>query len=106
MFDSYVDREDEICQSGEVPIWNYNPKHSGFPNYNQAGTNIPGTWTDASNPYVNLSYTSSFNKLENLTSQTAWQDPEYGQIEETMDSKVFQSTSIHTRFTGSPWRAL
>jgi len=91
MFDSYVDINDEICQSGDVPKWNYNPKFSGFTNYNQIGTNIPGTWTDASNPYVNLSYTSSLNKSENLTSQTAWQNSEYGQIEDMMDSKAIMS---------------
>ena len=95
MFDSYIDMNEEICQSGDVPIWNYNPKYSGFPNYNQHGTNIPGTWTGASNPYVNLAYTSSFNKLENLSSQTAWKDTEYGQIENMLDSKVFQTTCLN-----------
>ena len=45
MFDSYVDINDEICQTGEVPKWNYNPKYTGFSNHCQHGTNIPGKIT-------------------------------------------------------------
>ena len=45
MFDSYVDINDEICQTGEVPKWNYNPKYTGFSNHCQHGTNIPGKFT-------------------------------------------------------------
>ena len=45
MFDSYVDINDEICQTGEVPKWNYNPKYTGFSNFCQHGTNIPGKFT-------------------------------------------------------------
>ena len=54
MFDSFIDVDDDTCQSGSVPLWNYASKTSAYPHYCQHGTNVPGTWTGASQPFVNL----------------------------------------------------
>jgi len=54
MFDSFIDVDDDTCQSGSVPPWNYASKTSSYPHYCQHGTNVPGTWTGASQPFVNL----------------------------------------------------
>ena len=43
MFDTFIDINDDICQSGSVPKWNYSSKYSSYPHYCQHGTNIPGT---------------------------------------------------------------
>ena len=51
---------------------------------------IPGTWTGASNPYVNLAYASNYNEFQNLSNETAWSDPE--SVENMLDSKVFLTT--------------
>jgi hypothetical protein len=48
---------------------------------------IPGTWTGASNPYVNLAYASNYNEFANLSNESAWSDPE--SVENMLDSKVF-----------------
>ena len=97
MFDSYVDINDEICLRGsneekeverfkDVPKWNYNPRYSGFPTYCQHGSNVPGTWTGASNPFVNLAYISNYNKHENLSTKTSFSDPE--QRQDHLDCKA------------------
>ena len=78
LHDQFIDIEDEICQSGlekyKIPQWNYASKTSGYPHFNQHATNIPGTWTGTSHPFVNLAYVNSFNYADCLTSERAW-DP-------------------------------
>ena len=91
-FDSYADINDALCQSEDVPEHTYNPKTSGFPNYCQHGTNIPGKWTGTSAPFVNLAYLSNFNKKENETSSSAWQDDDV--IEETLDCQAITGMFI------------
>ena len=44
MFDTFIDINDDICQSGSVPKWNYSSKYSSYPHYCQHGTNIPGKY--------------------------------------------------------------
>ena len=78
LLDRFIDIDDEICQSGlekyKVPQWNYASKTSGYPHFNQHATNVPGTWTGTSLPFVNLAYVNSFNFSDGATTERAW-DP-------------------------------
>lgn len=88
-FDAYVNIEDPVCQTGPVPEWNYSSKITGYPRYTRHANNIPGQWTGSENQFVNLSWVSSLNRAENISSQTAW-DPEsdYNLREEMLTCKA------------------
>ena len=89
MFDSYIDVNDELCQSGEVPTYNYSPPTTQFPKKCQHGTNVTGSWTGSKFPFVNLRLVSNWDMKENsIYNETAWKDEEFGQIGDCVDSKA------------------
>ena len=89
MFDAYVDLSDPLCHSQDVPQYTYSPKYSGFPQYNQHGVNIPGTWTGSSAPFVNLAYVCNINKAENRRTSSAFEMDDV--LEEMVDAQAICS---------------
>jgi len=97
LLDQFIDIEDEICQSGsekyKIPQWNYASKTTGYPHFNQHGTNVPGTWTGSSLPFVNLAYVNSFNFCDAATTERAWNpSSEDNEREDMLNSKAILSS--------------
>lgn len=64
--------EDEICQQGHVPLWNYATQLSGNSHKFRNGTNLPGHWTGSPTGFVHLSFVNALNNYDNETNEAAW----------------------------------